>query len=212
MSVEKCYLCGSEDQLTRDHIPPQSFFPPPLPKNLITLPCCEECHKPFSLEDEAFRIWVASVNGRSPSGDWIWGNRVVESSFRRSPKLFKHVASHAKILNLNLPSGPVPVTTLSIPDVRADKFLLRITKGLLTHFYPEYDFRSDEFKVFCIAPIPRHAEIVANLIKFCLHDSRGVGVFDFWHKIVVEKNGGCWIYRFYDAAWLVVIHGPRSIT
>jgi hypothetical protein len=212
MPAEKCYLCGSITRLTRDHVPPKSFFPPPLPKNLITLPCCEECHKPFSLEDEVFRIWVAAANGRSQAGDWIWQNRVINSSFKRSSKLEKHVASHAKILNLNLPAGPVPVSTLSIPDNRANIFLHRITKALLTYFYSEYNFRNDEFQTYCVAPIPKHAASIQALIKVCRHDSRGDGVFDFWHSITVEKNGGCWIYRFYDAAWLVVIHKNRSLS
>jgi hypothetical protein len=211
MPVEKCYLCGSENQLTRDHVPPQSFFPPPLPKNLITLPCCEKCHKQFSLEDEAFRIWVASANGRSPAGDWIWENRVMNSSFKRSPKLFKNVAKHAKILNLNLPGHAVPVPTLSIPDVRADIFLHRITKALLTYFYPEYDFKNDDFRTFCVAPIPKHTTSIQALIKVCRYDSRGNGVFDFWHNITVEKNAGCWIYCFYGNAWLAVIHKNRSL-
>jgi hypothetical protein len=210
MSVEKCYLCGSETQLTRDHVPPQSFFPPPLPKNLITLQCCEKCHKPFSLEDEAFRVWVASVNGRSSAGKWIWKNRVIGSSFKRSPKLREHVSREARILNLNLPSGPVPVPTLAIPIDRANLFLRRITKGLIAHFYPDYDFRNDEFKIFCIAPIPRHAETIKNLIRFCRYDFRGDGVFEFWHSITAERNGGCWIYRFYEAAWFVVIHDGRG--
>ncbi len=205
MPVQKCYLRGSEDQLTRDHVPPQSFFPPPLPTNLITLPCCEKCHKQFSLEDEAFRVWVTSANGRSPAGDWIWENRILESSFKRSSKLFKHVASQAKVLNLNLPDGSLLVPTLSIPDIRANIFLHRITKALLTHFYPGYDFENDEFYVYCAAPIPLHKNAIENLIKVCHHDSRGDGVFDFWH-INVEKMGGCWIYCFYRAAWLVVIH------
>jgi hypothetical protein len=205
-NMSKCYLCGSTENLTRDHIPPQGLFPPPLPTNLITLPCCEKCHKPFSLEDEAFRIWVASVANASDAGRWIWKNRVVESSFRRSSKLLKNVRKFAEISQLRLPDRIVPVFTLGIPQERAQTVLIRITKGLLTHFYPYYDFSNDVFKVFCPAPIPKHNVSVQALMKVCKHDSRGDGVFDFWHGITVEGIAGCWVYFFYQAACCVVVH------
>ena len=37
------------------------------------------------------------------------------------------------------------------------------------------------------------------------------GAFDFWHAIVPEKTAGCWIYRFYGAAFMVVIHANKKI-
>jgi hypothetical protein len=130
----------------------------------------------------------------------------VGSSFKRSPKLFENVRKHAQVLQLRLPGQPVFVPTLSIPQERAQTVLIRITKGLLTHFYPDYDFSKDAFKVFCPAPIPKHNESVLGLMRSCQHDRRGDGVFDFWHGITAEGLGGSWVYFFYQAACCVVVH------
>ena len=204
--MKKCYLCSSTENLTRDHIPPKSLFPNPLPTNLITLPCCEKCHKPLSLDDEAFRAWVASAQGKSDAGRWIWEHRVVDSSFKRSRKFFENVSRHAQISQLSCDGQKIFVPTLSIPQDRAETVLVRITKGLLTHFYPEYDFSKDIFRVFCPAPIPEHNKSVLELMRVSKHDSRGNSVFDFWHGITVEKVGGTWVYFFYQAACCVVVH------
>src|SRR5260221_7991451 len=103
--MDKCYLCGSTKNLTRDHVPPEGFFPPPKPTNLITLPCCEDCHRPLSLQDEAFRLWVASVANASDAGLWILRNRVIGSSFKRSPKLFEMFVSSRQCANCDCLAG-----------------------------------------------------------------------------------------------------------
>ena len=54
--------------------------------------------------------------------------------------------------------------------------------------------------------IPKHDEIIRELTEKCAHESIKKGVFEFWHGIAEEGNGGYWIYYFYDSAWLAVFH------
>lgn len=164
--MDKCCLCGAADKkMTRDHIPPEGFFPIPLPKNLITVPCCEECHKPLSLEDEAFRIWASSVHGASPAGKWILQNKVFGSSFKRSPKLYENVKKFIGIQKLNSLGQTLNVPTISIPTERANRFLIRLTKGLLAHFYPDYDYSLDQFIVRVPLPTREHLIKVQEITK-----------------------------------------------
>jgi hypothetical protein len=51
-TVRSCYLCGAQERLTRDHIPPRNLFPQPRPTNLITVDCCEVCNNGMNLSDE----------------------------------------------------------------------------------------------------------------------------------------------------------------
>src|ERR1035438_2927575 len=88
---DKCYLCGSEKDLTRDHVPPKNLFRKPLPSNLITVSCCKRCNGGFSKMEEQLRILVSAGINRSTDGEWIWKNKVLESSFRRSPALKNQV-------------------------------------------------------------------------------------------------------------------------
>jgi hypothetical protein len=205
---EICYNCGIKaKKLSRDHIPPKSFFRPPLPTNLITVPCCKKCNESFSLDDEAFRLWAASSHGVSETGRWILLNKVVGSSFVRSPKLKAEVQKHLRMGNLRTQNQTISVPTISIPDERAEKFLFRTTRALLTHFYPDYDFSHDIFKARVFAPIKEHLAQARELAKLLIRDSRGDGVFHFWRGIEPKKRGGAWIFLFYDAACCQVLHG-----
>lgn len=55
----ECAFCGSTTALTRDHLPPKSFFRRPRPANLITVPCCEACRARTGNDDEYFRFALA---------------------------------------------------------------------------------------------------------------------------------------------------------
>jgi hypothetical protein len=209
--VEKCYLCGAtEKKLTGDHVPPKGFFPAPRPKNLIKVKCCDDCHKPLSLDDEAFRAWVAHVHNASPAGKTILKDKVVGSSFERSPKLRESVREHVGMSTLKTLGLQIPVPTISIPEERANKFLIRITKGLLAHFYRGYDYGSDQFSIKVPPPNRESLEYLRSIAKHCIRDSRGDGVFDFWRLVSPKGDGGVWIYLFYNEACFSVIHAPKS--
>jgi hypothetical protein len=45
--------------LTRDHIPPESFWGGSPPTNLITIPSCYRCNNRASLDDEYFGAVIA---------------------------------------------------------------------------------------------------------------------------------------------------------
>lgn len=58
--AKECVYCGSMENLTRDHVPGKGLFSKPLPSTLVTVPCCEKCNVAHELEDEYFRLHVAS--------------------------------------------------------------------------------------------------------------------------------------------------------
>ncbi len=63
-TTSKCCYCGDVNDITRDHVPPESLFSKPKPSNLITVPCCIRCNKEFSKNDEYFRL--AIMTGMDP--------------------------------------------------------------------------------------------------------------------------------------------------
>ena len=120
--------------MTDDHVPPRSFFPPPLPNNLITVRCCKKCNNVFSLDDEAFLIWITSGAELNQKGRWILTNKIVPK-LRKKIKLRDNVRKHIKIEPVQLPSGVVELPLSRFPDERGDRFMVRlqrVSSGLST--------------------------------------------------------------------------------
>ncbi len=53
-----CIYCGKNKRLTDDHVPPKNLFATPRSAELVTVPCCEKCHRPTGKDDEYFRITI----------------------------------------------------------------------------------------------------------------------------------------------------------
>lgn len=202
----KCFLCGSEKDLTKDHVPPKNLFREPLPSNLITVPCCKRCNSSFSKMEEQLRILVSAGINRSADGEWIWKNKVVESSFRRSPALRNHVGKNLRTGRVEFPIGVTEVPILIMDAELVKKCLVKITKGLMAHFYPnlnqsglDFDaFQSRQFKI---------AELIHSVGAPYIYDERGNGQFRFLRVLVGDDNRcGHWIYIFYDSISFVVHH------
>lgn len=49
----KCLYCG-ESSKTKDHVPSKNLLEKPYPKNLMTIPACDNCNKSYSLDEEYF--------------------------------------------------------------------------------------------------------------------------------------------------------------
>lgn len=212
IEVQKCYLCGSTENLERDHVIPKGLFPKPRPQ-LLTLPCCGKCNRGLSLDDEGFRAFVSTVTGRSPAGEKIFRENVLKSTCRRSPAFRAQLAKDARLLRLRVPGPPVIVPTFSYPEDRANRTLTRITKGLLTRFYPQYDFSKDVFRCLCPGPTPNHKTGIESLLGLTdVYFKLGDGVFEVRWAVNPNAPCGLWLYRFYGAAVFVCIHGVDSPT
>src|SRR5207302_114049 len=105
--------CDSKSDLTRDHVPPKNLFRKPLPSNLITVSCCKSCNAIYSKAEEQLRIFVSAGINRSADGEWIWKNKVVESSFSRSPALRNQIGKDLLIGNFRHPMGDIRLPMIS---------------------------------------------------------------------------------------------------
>ena len=194
-----CYLCGAENPETRDHVPPRNLFPPPRPTNLITLPCCRACNEGFQLDDEFMRVFLSAAANRTDAGTRIWRGGVVGSSFARSERL------RMSFRNMLLPilaqiNGIVqPTSALIVGQQRANRYLVRLTKGLLRFYHPDYNYTDDYFHIDQISP---RADTLGPIIDTFAYDQRGDGVFQVLHGRVL---------MFFSSACFLVLHGEPPI-
>jgi len=203
----ECYLCGEIKNLTRDHLPPKGIFRPPLPTNLITVPCCKKCNESFTLDDEVFIIFTAGHHAASADGIWVCNNKV-SNSFRRSPKLlnkFRKSMVKVSVYEDNILSHRNGMT---IEDVRVERVLQRMTKGFIFKFYPNIPHNDLNYKVDMIN---LDKELVENLNRRMRYDERGNGIFRFWRAVAFdEPTSGIWVYVFYDGVCFSVEHNKNK--
>jgi len=200
--MKSCYLCGSTENLTKDHIPPKNLFPSPKPTNLVTIWCCRKCNEKFSLIDESFRVFTSSVINRSKSGEWIWNNKVMDSSFKRSPKLKQTTIKSLVPLQSEINGIKVQQTGMTYPIKKTKEYLVRLTKGFTKHFNPEIDYSQAKFKINNIIPNQR---IVEMLYQKFFYVEKGNGVFRMWRMFVKDMGAkSVWVYVFYDGLMFMV--------
>lgn len=200
--MKTCYLCGSTDNLTKDHIPPKNLFPSPKPTNLITVWCCKKCNEKFSLIDESFRVFTSSVINKSQSGEWIWNNKVMSSSFKRSPKLKQATIRSLVSIQSEINGVKVQQTGMTYPIKKTKEYLVRLTKGFTKHFNPEINYSNARFKVNNIIP---SQQIVDMLDKKFFYVEKGDGVFRMWRMFVKDMGAkSVWVYVFYDGLMFTI--------
>src|SRR5437867_6038097 len=104
------------------------------------------------------------------------------------------------------------VDTLSFPAERAHRYLVRLTKGLLCAFYPEYDYSEDVFELRFVEPTRDNFDLVRDLITHLRYEERGDGVFRVWYGISSDSGkSGAWVYTFCDGACFLVIQHHKEL-
>ena len=89
---DRCIYCGTDKNMTDDHVPPKLLFPEPRPSDLFTVPSCRKCNASFQKDDEYFRGMLASCesvyydkNASKVNKKFLSGlNRPEAKGFKRS--------------------------------------------------------------------------------------------------------------------------------
>jgi len=157
------------------------------------------------------RVWFAAAAGSSAAGKWIWRNKVLGSTFHRSPKLLANIQKrHFRPIWL-APEGELAGGLLTMPRGRAIPFIRRLTKGLLYTFHPDYDYFPDFFTVDYRLPTPDAIKIVTQLVSHLPQVAVGNDVFRVWHGITADTgDAGVCVYLFYDAVCFICFHGKQG--
>ena len=201
-----CYACLSATPDTRDHIPPYSFFPSPRPSNLITVPCCASCNNGNSKEDDYVRFVLASLLDRSPAGEAIWETKVVPGYFPRNQREIDIIIPSLKDVVIERDGEMVEATAFSLDHERLSRYFIRMTKALLRHHYPSYDYSSAAFQARFILPGDDRLDQISEVRDMLRYSHVGEGVFQYRHGITDSGLSGLWMLVFYEAVLVLVHH------
>lgn len=149
--IGECPYCGKQAELTKDHIPPKTIFPQPIPNGieLVTVRCCEECNGGASGDDKYFAVVLSSSQAHSnPKAKVVW-ERLLDGGKRHPEEqgFWRGVAGNLKRRETHSPGGiylgDLPVHTGY--EERFYRVLERIIKG---YFYKHHKRRlPDDYTV-----------------------------------------------------------------
>jgi len=153
------------------------------------------------------RLWFSASLGASKAGEWIVENKALKRSSALLESLRKTMES-TRLLTVE--EGEIDATAYHIPFERAERFLIRVTKGLLTHYFPVYDYSQ---AIFDVRHIPQTIDNLAKLepLKNRLqYDSRGDEVFQYRGGLTESQQSGVWIFLFYGALLFAISHTKNN--
>ena len=94
MKTSKCYMCNAEG-ITKEHAPPDCFFPEGYRENLIKVPSCPDHNTKNSMDVEYVRNIIVNPIQTNEVAREHFNNKVLRS-YKRSPKLFNQTFKDAK--------------------------------------------------------------------------------------------------------------------
>lgn len=190
--------------VTRDHIPPQCFFPKPRPSNLITVPSCQDCNLGRSDDDEWFRMIVANRDDLRENQDVQSLLKDIFRSWER-PEAFKKLkAITTSLIDMPLFTSDGQYlgnhTVIKVDKERMSEYLKQLIRGL---FYHETKTRLTE-KVRIGISInfeitPSLQEQAGQYLKGKPFQVVGNGLFKYvWNHIEDDPTTGVWLLVFYN--------------
>ena len=211
-SGKLCVYCRSPKDLTRDHIPPSSFFPKPRPTDLITVLCCRECHEEFTENDAYLRnylIFSPQCRGH------VAARQLQESGLRslQDPNAGEFSNPLFNTRNQSWPGNLVSSlpfdhgTTVAPDDERIEDVIERIIVGL---FWIENDkYLPPDYTVEVVGSYDSRymnwpvQQSVRRLQSEEEPVNIGDGVFKYWwswaeHAPPKEAHRSDWMLQFYE--------------
>ena len=193
--------------MTRDHIPPKNLFKPPLPTNLITITACHNCNNSYSLDEEYFRACVATQGYDNETGKWIWDEKVIRSTLRRSPLLRKQLIQHTFSLPVYSTSHLYMGRQRAIlyNCNRINHVVEKITKGLFTVYQPTVNLKELQFDVSLSG---MDMELV-SFLKQMPGKSIANDAFIFWRSFnEKDLRESVWYMLFYKQTLFNIVTKP----
>jgi hypothetical protein len=95
---EECYVCGAPAK-TKEHAPPESFFPEGYDSGLVTVPSCDEHNSRLSKDVEYVRNNLCGQFGTNLLAARVF--ETAKASYNHSPKLFSRTFSDVRQIILD---------------------------------------------------------------------------------------------------------------
>lgn len=209
-----CVFCGTEGNMTEDHIPPKNLFVGFPDEGLIKVPSCNLCNEGSSKDDEYFRAFLIPQEDIASHSQAQKLNRIVREKFDSSKRkgLEKRMYSQLHTKDVYTPAGIyLGQRNLIYPEYqRIDFTLKKILKGLFFNLikrpFPSGLFHIAVVEKSQIAELERLLNLdlefwIKELAKYPPNDIYDV----FSYRCAVSSNPPPLI-----SAWFLTFFGKRE--
>jgi len=142
--------CALANGITRDHVPPKSFFPTPRPHNLITVPACLKCNQGAGKDEDYFLATLMfSEAGVTPAGKKVWNDRL-RRSYEKNVGLRRQIAGSLQHREMVTPGGIYlgRGMTIKYDEARLERVVTKIVRGL--YFREQGTALDPDVEVMCL--------------------------------------------------------------
>ena len=204
--TKSCIYCGRLKNIDKDHVPPQCFFPPPRPDNMITVPSCKKCNRDFGKIDERVRNLISSsenVEKHESIKNYISGKRD-RSFLRKKQSNLDHVLNSMDLVHTYTESGiylgKKPI--INYDQEIFDKFLERLTRALI---YNETSISKINTKINWYFPEDLFGLIneISQMTPYSIHKVIGINIFEYLGFYNPNSISSLWILCFYSSIIIV---------
>lgn len=197
-----CAICGYRQATTKDHLPPRSVFPKPLPMNTRTVPACSECNNGANQQDERFRVYLAAATtyfNDDATRAWKEGAmRTLEKNLRLRREFDSRLKEKVRVEVR--PGEFEERIRIEVPVSAYAPVIERIVRGLFYHHFGRALGTRNKCQVEMLTGIPDEFYAIAK-------DWHGgdVGGQMFVYKYAyMDDVRSFWVLQFFEAHWVWV--------
>lgn len=222
--IGTCVYCGSEGELTRDHIPPKALCGKPRPDDLVLVPSCRRCNEGASKDDEYFKttLVLKDKSGSHPEAEAIRDSVLRALALPAKAPFAKRLLDAMEDVDLKTAAGLVVgrATALNVDLLRLDRVAERVARGLYWHHHGH-------------VPLPAHyrvgvwseaglrnldartaAELQDTLLAPVLRNPArtiGRGALRYWCASGDRAHLTCWLLEFFGDVRFIAVTVPPDV-
>lgn len=206
--MRNCVYCGTDKDLTVDHVPPKLLLMRPYPSDLITVPACGACNQSFQKDDEYLRTMLC-VDVRNSKNTVAQFNlqAVMRSLQRPQAQAFAaHLAGRAETSTILGQDGSPLGQIFELDKVRANRVGQRFIRALYFHEIGTALPSDAVLRVECNTQLrtidAQFKEICRALAGFRERRHCVIGTA-FGYLAALESSCSAWLMQLYDCfVWL----------
>jgi len=213
-------MCG-KPATTKDHIPPEAIFPNPKPTDLITVPACKQCNEGASLDDEYFRMVLATANSERPSASKIINQRIIKRA-RKRPALLQNLMREAIKVDVYSEGGIFlkQWPAFRYERARVQKTVNKIVRGLFwleQGYIMGNNYKVKNFVIYLPSPNknpPAPDEKLRAGILSLPRKKVGDGKVFAYRCLIDPKYPGItgWFLEFFETTLIMIMTGVKDNT